>query len=234
MIQKSHALQSLEIPPSLEHIVKNAWVLEFDPLKKTKPISILPDGTLHFFFFNPIKITISTPEEIIKCQSSFVRGLSKSYYSIKSRDTGKVLLLKVYPWVGLSLLGISMKQLANRQISLYPNNNSTIFQKDWVIKNPKKPFHFFRKQANSSCSLANEIIKRAYFRIMEKGGNISLSQMSKNNCVSESWMRKRFYQDIGISPKGLAKIGRVIFAISNYQNGFSGNLTDLSLSVGLL
>lgn len=218
-------IERLIIPHELQAIIKNIWRIRVHE----HPVKIIPDGTLHLFIFSKKQLLLEANNICKKYDTSFLKGLGKTIYTVKSNSEFDFLLCSIYPWVGTTLIDISIDQLVGEQNSFpfLQNHYSRL-----GVFSPLNPAPLFTFLKEKSPRTNQRNIKKAYFQIMENGGNFKVAKIASDYCFSESGFRKKFYQYIGISPKKLAKFSRILKTIRQFHKGHIGNLTFLAYQLG--
>lgn len=224
MDQCTGKFEVLPIPSTLRGIIKSSWRITIGQ----HPIKILPDGMLHFYLFPQKTNALYLKTANKTCKTSFVKGLSQEIYSIQGARGVTFILCTIYPWIGTTIFDTAMSRLVDKQLTFPSLGANSLCHKAFFQHILLPRYYSFEKQAIEQ----NKVIKKAYFQIMKNEGDRTVAKIALRAFLSESSLRKKFYQYVGLSPKNLAKVSRNFSVVKALHHDFKGNLTGLAYQFG--
>ncbi len=81
-------------------------------------------------------------------------------------------------------------------------------------------------------SQKTSVIDHALFSILNSRGFIEINTLANDATLSAAQFRKRFKEEIGISPSQYCKIIRINTTLSIFENNFQNSLTELTYQLG--
>ena len=169
--------------------------------------------------------------------SAFIGGLHDRAYHVKPlARKAQCLGLKFKPDAAKHFIPTSLHHLINRVISLsdlWGDASCELLNAILKSKDIKKAVHLIEHILLTHFDATNHSpIQASCLQIIHRPGTFCIHNLAKFASLSESHFRKRFNEEIGLSPKHFAKIIRVNQAIERLQNRTFSSLTTLAFDLG--
>jgi len=219
----------------LKEFVMCYWTLDF-PRRDTPQINtIVPDGTMKLIFHygdlywhHP-----ETGKKFLQPRCFLIGQLTRPYLVEPEGDTG-TFVIRFHPNGFIPFATIPIKEMVNKPISLnslYGKEGDElgkcILNADSAGQRIKIAERFLVNRLTDSKTIDN-IIKSAVDTILKTKGQISVTELSKENHIHRRQLVRKFSKMIGLSPKQLSKTIRLQSALKTLLNQKKSRLTDLA------
>ncbi|SHH72672.1 helix-turn-helix domain-containing protein [Clostridium grantii] len=191
-----------------------------------KFIQVLPDGCFDIIFScNPGVYGANIYGQLL--QSKMINfGICQEYFGIR-----------MLPQYRIKSLNISMKEIIENKI---PLNKDFIMEPNWIEKIVKKEsfedrIDYFTKIVNNSPIEVEDgpkLIINCIKKIYSTNGKISITDLSKKIGYSEQYIRIKFQEFIGTSPKKFSSIVRFQKALEMLINQRDNNYSEIMYQNG--
>ena len=74
----------------------------------------------------------------------------------------------------------------------------------------------------------DSIVKSTVDTLLSTKGNASINAILEENGINRRQLERKFYQQVGLSPKQLGKVIRLQYALQRLVNRQAGNLTEIA------
>ena len=186
-----------------------------------------PDGTIELIFHldeTPLYHQTTYTKGWQIRPYAFIGGLHRSNYQIKSENNSKVISVKFTPGMGKYFIPCKLDQFTDNVIpitDIWPHAGKKMIDKILLAKTLDQKIkiisNFLFDQKNmTKCSPIDHAVQM----VVQNNGIITLEKLAKAACLSTSQFRKRFKEEVGISPKYFVRIIRInaILKILKKQN----------------
>jgi AraC-like DNA-binding protein len=198
---------------SIQPFIECYWIVEDDD---TTPVcqKIIPDGfpEIIVHYGDPYKILIKDEWEQ---QADFLLAgqLTKFFYLENTGKTG-VLGIKLKPTVLSRLFGLSMKEYTDTVVSIREDDkNFTTIKQIGASGNSHEKAVQELNQFFEAIVLEKKIrptaLDQAVNLVFERKGMVNIRQLAAETFLSERQLLNQFRQQVGLSPKLLARIVRL-------------------------
>lgn len=230
-----------EITPSppLREYLECYWILKTDfPLVEEL---CLPDGSASLIFnFGPNYFRAVCHQPKVWTEHSRCTLPHQGRYSVLIRQERPVLILGVRfkpyglaPFLNVSMLDFMppfvvdgerlVPYLGNLEDRLWSarsfEERVEILEDDFTRRLPGIPS-------------ADELVRTAVRQMVQQRGNVKISELHDQLCVSKSTLEKKFQEHVGLSPKFLCNILRFNSLIYDQELSPAPSLTELSYNQG--
>ncbi len=196
-------------------------------------LNLNPDGNFEFIFQlnGDFAQRQSTKKEWIKRPDSFIGGLHSNSFQVQAQHkNSKLLSIKFKPLGAKSFINDRLNLFKNQLIEfedLSPDLNKINFETS-SEQNIVEQIELLLKKSYKENQ--RSIIDYALSLVTNSNGFISIKSLAKKLNISESHLRLKFNEEIGMSPKEYSKILRVKH-ISNLITS-EIKLTELAYQLG--
>jgi AraC-like DNA-binding protein len=208
----------------LESFIECYWVIESEnkiPFAK----KIIPDGFPEIVFHYKDPYRINNKGHWETQPASLFAGQIRKHFFLENTGASGVFGIKFKPAAITHLLNISMQDFTDKVVGISELKNNCLdnLEKEMLkgtdtetrVQIAEKEMQAWVKNITTP----NEIINNAIKQILERQGNIPVTEMRKNLFVSERVLQRLFLKYIGLSPKIYARIIRFNFIFQLIENG---------------
>lgn len=203
----------------LEDVVKYGWIMKSTEVAPSPLDLLIPDGFPEIIFVLNgayCKDSVNADSETIVINKSCFVGIQSQSVFASRIDNCHLVGLKLYPWVAYRLFGAKLKEAADKNIYLESFGVKWLGELDQHLHSSQEEARMIELVNNTLCDKLKEQnedeswqIAASYLRtILEMGGQISVQELAKTNCVSTRHFQRKFKQYYGISPKKFINIIR--------------------------
>ncbi|NOS90889.1 MAG: AraC family transcriptional regulator [Cyclobacteriaceae bacterium] len=227
-------------PPSdtLAPFIKCYWSLEAPIDDKPERQRIVPDGCMEMIFHcgDLYKQFLPNNEFIIQPRC-FVFGQITAPLEIEPTGVSNITAVRFHPTGHAAFVSMASADMENRAVPLFELFGASAVQLEETILAASS--HTHRIQLIESFLLerlhllsANEIAKESVELLFQMKGQISVVELAERLGISKRNLERRFSQEIGLSPKQLAKTIRLQALLKILNQSQSKSLTELALECG--
>lgn len=232
--RKSHDILRVK-PTHLKDFINWFSVCHFHDIK---PLRLNPEGYFELIFQVDGDFFQTTPEGLWKTRPRhFIGGLHNKSYTIKPENKSSFLIsVNFKPNCARFFIPEKLHYFKNQVIPL-----------DEVFK-PSKLEKIKRLDGFDSVGKKIELIEAFLLKIMTDrifspvdnalnsiiyaNGFIDIGSLAESSCLSPSQLRKRFNEEVGMSPKEYSKVLRVNYASQLMKNNPGLKLTQITYDLG--
>lgn len=227
--------QEFEPGTELNLFVKCYWILESPKQEIPEKQTIVADGCMEMIFHygDLYKQYIANGKSLIQPRC-FVIGQLTQPLEIEPTGLTGIFGVRFHPGGFLPFATVSIKEMENTAVPL-----EELFAKDGeniqhAIRSAQSTTEkinlietFLRSQLTSKQTV-DRIVKSAVATILTANGQLSISELSKQNNIHRRQLERKFSAAVGLSPKQLSKIIRLQSALKMLLNKKFTNLTDVA------
>ncbi len=227
--------QTFEPSEELSTFVKCFWTLECPKEENPQRQTIVPDGCIEMIFHygDLYKQYLEDGENILQPRSFVIGQLTRPLEIEPTGETG-IFSVRFYPEGFLPFATIPIKKMENTAVSLlllFGNDGKEIEQK--ILQSNStferiKHIETFLMSKLASIESIDRIIKSTIDTILTAKGQLSISELSKQNNINRRQLERKFSSAIGISPKQLSKTIRLQTTLKMLLNKKFTSLTTLA------
>jgi AraC-like DNA-binding protein len=185
-------------------------------------LSLIPDGCFDILFCcsskNPSAFLWTSPFQRRK-QPDFQNGCE--YFGVR-----------FFPEQGIIKLNYSMRELLDKQIPLFDVMSADLSIVETIAAGQSfreriELFKEFLKRTNFDVSYDQKIVDYAIQKIYSSNGMLNISQLSKHIGYTEQYIRRKFEEYIGFSPKQFCQIVRFQNSLDRFLQTDGSDLLDI-------
>ena len=222
--------------PDLKSIVNFYWTLEVLAEENFQKQRIVPDGCIEMAFIlgDDIKRYTSDSEFILQPRSMVLGQITAPFFI---EPTGYVDTFSVsfYPYGFANFISEPVQSLVNKETPLHllfgevtANELEQSIIKARDTKERIKVIEEFLLYKIHDKKIINNIVKDTVDTLFSTKGNAKISNILKKDSSKRRQLERKFLQQIGMSPKQLAKVIRLQSALKILLNDETENLTNIA------
>lgn len=220
--------------PTLTPFVKYYWVFERNYLARTIERGI-PIGCMQLVFHRKKRVFSTAINDFQP--KAFIEGQMSTYWDLHYEGENETIAVTFTPQGVQAFFNVPIAELYKKNIPIecigdrpFANLQQAVLDADDKIKCVEIIERYLLKRL----ALLNPNIADYEYSIrqMELDSNVSIQMLSNASNVCYKQFNRIFVNNIGISPKVLARIIRFQKTLSALQSGFSNNLTELAFRCG--
>ncbi len=202
-------------------------------------IQFLPKGVFEIVFqsngYFKHKTSYSSGWEIRP--KSFIGGLHNKSYNVKPNGKNDFcIVVEFKPNTAKYFIPDKLHNFQNNVVDLFEIWGKDATDLSWEINKKKIGYkeieqieNFF---LNKFITQKISVIDSAIRDILSSNGFVEVNQLAKNAGLSTSQFRKRFKEEIGISPSQYCKIVRINTTLAIFAKDYKKSLTELTYLLG--
>ena len=215
---------------NLQSFISCYWTM-ISEVKLEKPIlhRVIPDGC--------IDIIIDLSENSYKGTSSIVGTMTKPIFA-ELKDCVNLIAVRFKPGGYLHFFDIPAYNLTDKIVPyemVSPGNSHNLIERLILEKHIDSKIKLLQNYLENlliNNDKNDSTVKNALNNILEREGNISISELSENVNISQRQLCRKFENWIGVSPKGFCRIIRFQTIIHMLKNQSECNLLSTALNSG--
>jgi hypothetical protein len=228
--------QTFQPHSDLRSLVKCHWTLEIpvgpDPQKQR----IIPDGCIEMIFILGDDIKRYTPEnEFIIQPRAMILGQTIEPFYVEPMGYVNSFAVRFYPFGFANFITLPVKNLANKETPidiLFGEKPSKELEKKIIqAKDTSERIeaieNFLLGKLNDKAIIDN-IVKSTIDAIFLTRGSTSINTILKNDLSKRRQLERKFFKQVGLSPKQLGKVIRLQTALKMLLNQQSESLTKIA------
>ena len=228
--------QTFQPHPDLESLISCYWTLEVSANDNSQKQRIVPDGCIEMAFILGDDIKRYTSEnEFIMQPRAMILGQTIEPFYIEPTGYVNTFAIRFYPYGFANFVTEPIKNLANKETPLKALFDEKIAkeleQKIIQAKNVNQRIEIIEKflleRLNEKSTVEN-IVKRTVDVLLSTNGNTPIKKILKNDLSQRRKLERKFAQQIGVSPKQLAKVIRLQTALKILLNKETESLTKIA------
>jgi AraC-like DNA-binding protein len=225
-------------PPSsgLASLIKCYWSLEVPAGMHPQKQRIIPDGCMEMIFILGDDIRRYTSEEdfIIQPRAVVIGQLSRPFV-IEPTGFVHCFAARFYPYGFTNFITTSLKSLENKETPIAElfgaDASQALTQKIiWAATNEERIEAieaFFLGKLNEPSTI-DHIVKATIDTLLSAHGSIPIKTLVDNELSSRRQLERKFFKQVGLSPKQLGKVIRLQAALRLLLNRKHENLTEIA------
>lgn len=218
----------------LASFVNCYWELEVEADPDVQKQRIIPDGYIEMFFIlgDDVKRFVTDTDYILQPRAMILGQITEPFY-IQPTGYVQTFAIRFYPYGFANFVRVPLKDLVNKETpleELFPG--SAVLQKK--IENAGNTQERIAVIENYLRGLLTEettvdsIVKNTVDTLLNTKGNASISAILQENRINRRQLERKFFQQMGLSPKQLGKVIRLQYALQRLVNRQAGNLTEIA------
>lgn len=228
--------QTFHPHPDLDALIKCYWILEVHAGKDSGKQRIVPDGCIEMIFIlgDDIKRYTSEDKFIIQPRAIIIGQITEPLFI---EPTGYVnsFAVRFYPYGFANFSGTAIKNLANKEtpINLLFGDDPAKELEQKIINalNTKHRIEIvedFLLQKLKDKATIDNIVKATVDTLLLTEGSEAINSILKNHLSKRRQLERKFFKQVGISPKQLGKIIRLQTALKMLLNQQYESLTKIA------
>jgi AraC-like DNA-binding protein len=225
-------------PPhsDLESFVKCYWTLEVPAQTDPQRQRIIPDGCIEMTFTlgDDIKRYTSETEFIIQPRAMILGQTTDAFY-IEPTGYVNTFAVRFYPYGFANFVTTPIKNLANKETSLdllfegksVKELEENIIRATDVKQRIEIIENFLLDRLNDKATVDN-IVKSTVDAILLTRGSTSINTLLKADLSKRRQLERKFFKQVGMSPKQLGKVIRLQTALKMLLNRQNESLTEIA------
>ena len=228
--------QTFQPHPDLKSLVKCYWTLEV-PFNKDSPKQrIVPDGCIEMIFMlgDDVKRFVTDEEFIIQPRAMVIGQITEPFII---QPTGYVnsFAVRFYPYGFSNFASTTIKHLANKETPislLFGDEPAHQFESEIVnaattAQRIKIAEDFLLHKLNDTATIDN-IVKTTVDTILTSQGSEPINSILRNDPSKRRQLERKFFTQVGLSPKQLGKVIRLQTALKMLLSQQSESLTRIA------
>jgi len=223
---------------ALQPYIKCYWFLIGDSNDNHEFEKIIPDGSPELIIHLGAPFYEKKGEEIHQQESIFLYGQLKSSITIKPSSHARVLGIKFHPYGLSAFTKIPQQKLTGTAHSIeniFNGFNYDRYEDEMMNAESGSVFPILDKMMltmlNNQLELNKvEKIRFATLQLKKNNGNVRMEELTRLTNMSSRELERKFNVYVGLSPKQLARIFRLQYALTKQSQ--TELLTHLALDAG--
>lgn len=232
--------QTFQPQSNLQSLIKCYWSLEVPAEPNPPKQRIVPDGCMEMIFIlgDDIKRYTSETGFIIQPRALVVGQITEPFII---QPTGHVhcFATRFYPFGFANFISTPLKELENKETPL-----SRLFEEHTVNELEQKVIsagsneeriemveNFLLGRLNDVATI-DTIVKTTIDTLFSTNGNTAIGAILKADISKRRQMERKFFKQVGVSPKQLGKMIRLQTALELLLNEKAGSLTQIAYESG--
>jgi AraC-like DNA-binding protein len=228
--------QTFHPQPDLESLVKCYWTLEVPFDKDAAKQRIVPDGCIEMIFMlgDDVK-RYTTEQEFIIQPRAMVIGQITEPFVIQPTGHVNTFAVRFYPYGFANFAATTIKHLANKETPLnlvFGNEVAGVLEHS-IISAPSTKHRieiaedFLLRRLNDRATI-DSIVKSTVDAILASQGSESINSIVSNDLSKRRQLERKFFSQVGLSPKQLGKVIRLQTALKMLLSQQSESLTRIA------
>ncbi len=211
--------QTFQPHPDLQALVKCYWTLEVPAEHEAPKQRIIADGCLEMAFVlgDDIRRYTSETNFVLQPRSMVIGQITKPFF-IQPTGYVNTFAIRFYPYGFANFIEAPIKSLSDKETSLAELFGERVAQ----------TLEQFLLSLLNQKSTVDKIIHTTIDALVSTKGNLSISTLLKNDLAQRRQLERKFSNQIGISPKQLAKVMRLQAALKMLLHNRSEKLSTIA------
>lgn len=222
--------------PDLSALVKCHWSLEVPAATTPQPQRIVPDGCMELIFIlgDDIKRYTSGSDFIIQPRAMVVGQITEPFII---EPTGYVhcFATRFYPYGFANFIDTPIKDLSDRETPIAElfglKQAAALTQKMIEATSDEERTRVIEAFLLHKCSeqaTIDQVVKATVAVLQQSGGSKSITTMLKDDLSKRRQLERKFFKQVGMSPKQLGKVIRLQAALKLLLGAKHNNLTQIA------
>lgn len=228
--------QTFQPHSDLESLVKCYWTLEIAPQIDAQRQRIIPDGCIEMIFILGEDIKrYTTGDNFILQPRAMILGQTMDPFYIEPTGYVNSFAVRFYPYGFASFVSTPIKHLANKETPielLFEENHAKELELKIIhatdTGNRIETIEDFLLNTLKTESTIDNIVKSTVDLIFSTNGSASIKSILKNNLSKRRQLERKFFKQVGMSPKQLGKVIRLQTALKMLLSQSSESLTKIA------
>lgn len=228
--------QTFQPHPDLQALVKCYWTLEVPAQPAPQKQLIIPDGCLEMIFMlgDDVKRYTSDNSFIIQPREMVIGQITEQFFI---EPTGNVnsFAVRFYPYGFANFVSTSITALANKETSLkllFGEEQSQELKREinHAADTEKriKIIEAFLLDKLKAKTTIDTIVKNTIDAMLTTNGGVPIKSLLQDDLSKRRQLERKFFENVGISPKQLGKVIRLQAALKMLLNQQTEKLTNVA------
>lgn len=228
--------QTFQPHKDLASLVKCYWTLEVPAGNNSERQRIIPDGCIEMAFILGDDIRRYTSEhEFILQPRAMVLGQTIEPFYIEPTGYVNTFAVRFYPYGFANFVTIPINNLANRETSIdilfgevpAKELEQKIIQAKATKERTEIIENFLLDKLNDNATIDN-IVKTTIDALWSAKGSQPINTILKEDLSKRRQLERKFFKQVGVSPKQLGKVIRLQTALKMLLNQKTETLTQIA------
>lgn len=228
--------QTFQPHPALASLVKCYWTLEIPEEQDSKKQRIIPDGCMELIFIlgDNIKRYTSENDFIIQPRAVVIGQITEPFII---QPTGYVhcFATRFYPYGFANFITTPLKDLENKETpiaQLFGETPSKALALKIIAAETNEQragiIETFLLDKLNEKSTIDQIVKTTVDALLSTKGSTPIGAILKEDVSKRRQLERKFFKQVGLSPKQLGRVIRLQTALKLLLNQQSENLTQIA------
>jgi AraC-like DNA-binding protein len=222
----------------LREFVKCFWTLSHDYAQSVHSEEQLPPkGEIELIFHYGHRFVLRAGEHWVTQPTSFVIGQQERFFVLSSGGATWLVAARFHPWGAFPFFGLPISELSREFVSLDAIFGTLTAELEDSLSDPGREevvkilesflllrLDSFEQDLGPVASLAR--------RIIAQQGQLSVSDLVRDQSLSQRQIERRFNEVVGVPPKRLARIMRFQCALDSIYSKPNRELTEIAYEHG--
>lgn len=218
--------QEIKPPPSLEHLVRFFWILEYNGASEF-PVQykLLAEGFPGLVFF-------------FKNQYGAVNGQTTEHRSFSMTGNFKMMGVYLYPYALPLLYKIPSHEFTHQHIPLHEFCKAEFSELQERILEAQTDAasidilsdYLYRKSIHAGD--AGNKFHQCILHVIDQFGNVEVDRLAQQAGISNRQLERKFSASVGLSPKVYSRLMRFHASLRFIKSGTMKTLTDIAYAAG--
>jgi AraC-like DNA-binding protein len=224
--------------PSLREFVKCLWTLQHDYSQSIHAQEQLPpSGKIELIFHYGDSFMLQDGNNWVRQPVSFIIGQQDRFFVLRSAGNTGLVAARFHPWGAFPFFQIPISALHCQFVGLdaIVGNHAAKLEDCLARATTAEALRILEnflllqlRHFGQDISLVISLVRR----IIAQQGNLCVSELIRDEGVSQRQIERRFNEVVGLPPKRLARIIRFQHAFRSISSQPSRELTDISYQHG--
>ena len=218
----------------LASFVNCYWVLEVEADPDVQKQRVIPDGFIEMFFIlgDDVRRFTTDTAYLIQPRAMVMGQITQPFY-IQPQGYVKTFAVRFYPYGFAHFVQVPLKDLANTETPLshlLPGSEALQENIENANGTPERIalIEGYLLGLLTEKSTIDKIVKNTVDTLLSTRGNASIQTILEKSGINRRQLERKFYQQVGLSPKQLGKVIRFQYALQSLVNRPSDSLTGIA------
>lgn len=228
--------QTFQPAPDLASLVKCYWSLEVPREADPQKQRIVPDGCMEMIFIlgDDIKRYITDTEFIIQPRAMVVGQISRPFV-IKPTGYVQCFAARFYPYGFANFITTTLKDLENKETALAELIGAV---PAWELEQKIISAATYAQRIDcvetfllsrlTDTSVLDQVVTSTIDALLATNGSAPIKGIMKDDLSKRRQLERKFFKQVGLSPKQLGKVIRLQTALKTLLNQRNGNLAQVA------
>ncbi|MCD8539184.1 MAG: helix-turn-helix domain-containing protein [Leadbetterella sp.] len=218
----------------LASFVKCYWELEVAADPDVQKQRIIPDGYIEMFFIlgDDVRRFTTETDYILQPRAMVLGQITEPFY-IQPSGYVHSFAIRFYPYGFAHFVHVPLKELANKETpleTLFPEGTVLQEKVESAGSTPERiaVMENYLLGRLTEKSTIDKVVKNTVDTLLGTKGNARIGTILERNGINRRQLERKFFQQVGLSPKQLGKVIRLQYALQRLLNREKGNLTEIA------